>query len=138
VVLNGPPNRDAMKGGYVVCGGDLRSAAVPTWWGGSVYYPPTYAPAYWLTLQPWYVVWDMVGHQAGLNVYCAIRRIELLWLSSDAPTTWVQLSTYVAPPGDAFTRDVVNAGGSAVGELAGGGAYWGVQIDPANGVYHGY
>jgi hypothetical protein len=136
VVLNGAPDRNGVKGGNVIVGGDLRSAAPPTWWGGTQYIPPTYGPTYWVTLQPWYVVWDMVGHQDNLNVVCALKDLELWWLNQDT-NAWSRLSISAAPPGDPFSRDEVNSGGDATGVLGSDGAWW-VKISPTGSIYHGY
>lgn len=136
VVLNNAPDRNGLKGGNVIVGGDLRSAAPPTWWGGTQYIPPTFSPTYWVTLQPWYVVWDQVGHQDNLNAVCAVKDLELWWLSEDT-NVWARLSIAAAPPGDPFARDEVNSGGNATGVLGSDGAWW-VKISPTGSIYHGY
>lgn len=136
VVLNNPPDRNGMKGGNVIVGGDVRAAAVPNWWDGAQYRPPIYTATYWPTLQPWYVVWDMVGHQDNLNVVCALRDIELWWLSEDT-NAWSRLSIASVPQGSAFARDEVTSGGNATGVLGSDGTWW-VKISPTGSIYHGF
>jgi hypothetical protein len=89
------PDRTWGSGGYVVRGADLRSEAVPAWWGGN---PRADISPYWAWAFPWYLIWDMPGHEAGLNTWCAVDKHQLwalndsgVWsLVIDAGADWVE------------------------------------------------
>lgn len=134
VVLAGAADRDTMKGGYIVSGGDLRSVALPSWWGGNSF---AATQDYWTFMLPWYVVWDILGHGSNLNARLAVRRLRLRVLTTDAPTQWVELSEDAAPAGDSFARDLVTAGADASGRLEADGTY-SARVEPNGGIFHGY
>lgn len=101
---NLPQNAGWRLGGVVVKGGDLRAVANPSWWG---YNPRTDLGAYWRFLIPWTVVWDIAGHQDGLNTRYAERNCEL-WLLYDDSNVWERVSVAATPGGDAFQRNMLN------------------------------
>jgi hypothetical protein len=132
VILPGAGTRDGVSGGGVVSGGDMRSVANPSWWGGNTL---ASTQTYWNHFQPWYVVWDVAGHQAGLNVRVAIRDKEF-WVLFDTGV-WQRLSYVRGPVGDPFARDTVTSGGDATGRRESDGT-WSIKITPGGSIYHGY
>jgi hypothetical protein len=136
---NGGPDNPYMKGGNIATGGDSRSNALPTWYGGTSNQYLTqngYGPANWNTLQPWYVVWDATGHVAGLNVVCVFKDLELWWLG-DGMSTWQRLTISPSPGGDPFQRDIITPGGSVAYGTYSDGLRW-VKLSPTGSVFHGY
>jgi len=132
VILPGAGPRDGVSGGGVVSGGDMRSVANPSWWDGNNL---AATQTFWNHFQPWYVVWDVLGHQADLNVRCAIRDKEFWVLFDTGP--WVRLSYVRGPVGDPFARDTVTFGGDATGRRESDGT-WSIKITPGGSIYHGY
>lgn len=119
------------KGGYIVRGADLRSEAVPSWWGGN---PRTDLSAFWSYLAPWYVIWDMPGHQRNLNTLCATERIILYALFDSGP--WVKLVDQQPDWADPYNRNQNGSGTATRYELPDGA--WAAIIDPTqNGIIHG-
>jgi hypothetical protein len=136
---NGGPNNPYMKGGNIATGGDSRSNALPTWYGSTTNQYLTqngYGPSHWNTLQPWYVVWDAIGHQAGLNVVCVFKDLELWWLG-DGMNTWQRLTISPSPGGDPFQRDIITPGGNVQYGTYPDGLRW-VKLSPTGSVFHGY
>lgn len=131
--LPGAPNADWAKGGFVTMGGDLRSVSVPAWWGG---YNFADQMEYWGWLFPWYVVWDLPGHEANLNAYLDLTELQLFALQ-EGDTAWRLLNSESVPAGAAYARNVVTQEGDALGFRTDIGSF-GVQINPAGSVYHGW
>lgn len=137
VVLNNAPDRGTMKGGVVVVGGDFRSAAPPTWWETTAYTPAGgYSPTYWTAMTSWWQIWDIVGHQANLNVIVACRNLELWWKNQDTGA-WALLQRVQAPAGDSFPRAGGSTSGDGVGYVGSDGSYW-TKIQPNGFIMHGY
>lgn len=77
-------------GGRVCIGGDVRGVAKPTWWM-SVIPPQTAALVsgypWWDFIFPWYEIWDIDGHLAGLNARVVVDWIEG-WVLYDDVAGW--------------------------------------------------
>lgn len=101
---NLPSNAGWRLGATVVKGCDWRAIANPSWWG---YNPRTDLGAYWRFLIPWTVVWDITGHQDGLNTRYAERNCEL-WVLHDDNNVWERVSVAPTPGGAAFQRNMLN------------------------------
>ena len=134
-VLNSPPVGPTWPiSAAIIKGADLRGIAHPSWW------PFDHRPdvgEYWAELIPWFVVWDIVGHQSNLNVRAASRDCQL-WLLDDNGT-WSRNSNAATPTGNAYERNMISP---VVGSLD-----WRVEPDGSSSVrfnpdspyvWHGY
>lgn len=133
VVLANAPGNNWALGGVVTKGGDLRSIAQPTFWSGN---PRSDLDAYWRWLMPWYVVWDLVGHAAGLNARAEFRKLQG-WAYHDDNNVWEKLLDVLVPIGGAYSRNLVNAGTNPPSSGTDGSVRW-VRINPTDSVFHGY
>lgn len=101
---NLPQNAGWRLGANVIKGGDLRAIANPAWWN---FNPRTDLGEFWRFMIPWTVVWDIAGHQDGLNVRYNERNCEL-WVLHDDDNLWTRLSVESRMGGDAFERNMLN------------------------------
>lgn len=132
LVLPGGRDNNFMKGGYVGSGGDMRSVAVQSWWPGN---RRIGSQEFWTVLQPWFVGWDIEGHQAGLNTLLEVSDLEL-WGLIDGQSSWT-LFSQTQPSTNSYGRTFAGASGGSVGRRLANGR-WGFGIEPTGPVGHGY
>lgn len=133
VVLANAPGNSWALGGVVTKGGDLRSAAQPSFWSGN---PRTDLDSFWRWLMPWYVIWDITGHQDNVNARCEVRTLQG-WAYHDDNNTWEKLLEVAVPIGGAYSRNLINAGTNPPTSGTDGSVRW-VRINSTNSVFHGY